>query len=111
MRSPSRSSDADGSTTASASTLGIARCSLFAHHGLAPWMSLVDDDRYQAAIDRFAALGVTAIAGAHTPLIPRSHIPAALDRLRTLPTADVPPVPDQAVLDAIRQQVAAAPAA
>jgi flavorubredoxin len=84
---------------------------MFAHHGLAPWMSLVDDDRYQAAIDRFAALGVTAIAGAHTPLIPRSHIPAALDRLRTLPTADVPPVPDQAVLDAIRQQVAAAPAA
>jgi flavorubredoxin len=84
---------------------------MFALDGLAPWVTLVDGARYQAAIDRFAALGATAIAGAHTPLIPASHIAAAIDGLRALPTAEVPPVPDQAVLDAIRQQLAAAAAA
>jgi flavorubredoxin len=84
---------------------------MFAHQGLAPWVTLVDGARYQAAIDRFAAFRATAIAGAHTPLIPASHIPAAIDGLRALPTAEVPPVPDQAVLDAIRHQLAAAAAA
>ena len=78
---------------------------MFAHHGLAPWLRLVDDGRFQAGIDRFAALGATAIAGAHTPLVPGSQIPAATELLRVLPTAEVPPAPDQVVLDAIAQQL------
>ena len=78
---------------------------MFAHHGLAPWLRLVDDGRFQAGIDRFAALGATAIAGAHTPLVPGSQIPAATELLRVLPTAEVPPAPDQTVLDAITQQL------
>ena len=79
----------------------------FALGGIAPWATIVDDARYQAEVDRFAALGASAIAGAHTPLIPASHVPAAIDLLRAVPTAEVPAAPDQAVLDAIRGQAAA----
>jgi flavorubredoxin len=80
---------------------------MFAHHGLAPWVTLVDNDRYQAEIDALEALGACTIAGAHNPLITATDIPAALALMRALPTAEPPPAPDQAVLDTIRGQSAA----
>ncbi|MFN0028723.1 MAG: MBL fold metallo-hydrolase [Acidimicrobiales bacterium] len=64
-----------------------------------PWVSLVEEHRYQASVDRIAALGATTFAGAHTPVIGRAHTAAALSALRGLPTAAVPPEPDQSTLD------------
>ena len=51
---------------------------------LAPWLGLVDDRRFEAAIDRVAALGPAVIAGAHTPPIGHRCVPAALSILRDL---------------------------
>jgi flavorubredoxin len=80
---------------------------MFVHHGLSPWVTLVDPDRYHKSVDQLAALNAKIVAGAHNPLISASDIPLALRIMRGLPTADVPPAPDQAVLDAIVGQAAA----
>jgi flavorubredoxin len=76
---------------------------------ISPWLSLVDDARFQATVDRIEALRPTVLAGCHTPAIHRSHVQEALAATRAAPTAVVPPQPDQAVLDAI--QAALDPAA
>ena len=72
-------------------------------------MTLVDPNRYHNSVDQLAALHATVVAGAHNPLITATDIPLALRIIRGLPTADVPPAPDQAVLDAIVGQAAALP--
>jgi hypothetical protein len=51
---------------------------------LAPWLGLVDDRRFGAAIDRVAGLGPAVIAGAHTPPIGHHHVPTALSILGDL---------------------------
>jgi hypothetical protein len=66
---------------------------------LSPWLGLVGNDPYQASVDRIASLGATTFAGAHTPTIGRAHTAAALTALRRLPTASVPPEPDQSCLE------------
>jgi flavorubredoxin len=68
---------------------------------VSPWLTLVDDARYQATVDRIAALRPTVIAGCHTPAITGDRIAAAIAATRVAPTADVPGQPDQAVLDQI----------
>jgi flavorubredoxin len=73
---------------------------MFMPYALAPWVELVDPVRYQAQVDRIDALAPTAIAGAHNPLVAATSVPAALGLLRAAPTAEVPPPPDQAVLNA-----------
>lgn len=70
---------------------------------LSPWLSLVDERRFQGEVDRVQALGASCIVGAHTPLIGRSHLDQAISATRRSITAVVPPQPDQAVLDQIRQ--------
>jgi flavorubredoxin len=69
---------------------------------LSPWLSIVDERRFQGEVDRVQALGASCIAGAHTPLIGRSHIDQAISATRRSSAAVVPPQPDQAVLDQIR---------
>lgn len=75
---------------------------------VSPWLTLVDDARFQGEVDRIQALGASCIVGAHTPLIGRSHIDQAISATRRATTAVVPPQPDQAVLAQIQQVLGAA---
>jgi flavorubredoxin len=73
---------------------------LFAHGG-SPWLSLVDSKRFGATVDRIQALGITTLAACHTPVLRGDRIDDAFRMVRGLPDADVPPLPDQSVLDEI----------
>jgi flavorubredoxin len=75
--------------------------SMFAHHALSPWLAMVDADRYRGAVRSVQALGMTAIAAAHTPLITEASVPTAFDLTVALARQPAPPVPDQHALDAI----------
>jgi flavorubredoxin len=81
---------------------------MFAHHALSPWLAMVDHDRYRQRVETVRALGATTIASAHSPLITAPSIDTAFDLLADLPNVDVPPAPDQMVLDAIVSELPAA---
>jgi len=68
---------------------------------VSPWLSLVDDARFQATVDRVAALRPTAMAGCHTPVIHEHLVPSAIAATRSTPGAVVAPQPDQSVLEQI----------
>jgi flavorubredoxin len=68
---------------------------------VSPWLSLVDDARYQATVDRVSMLRPTTMFGCHTPVIGAAHVAHALETARRTPTMSVPPEPGQNVLDAI----------
>jgi flavorubredoxin len=78
---------------------GIATFSQY----VSPWLELVDDAKFQATVDRIAALAPRALAGCHTPAITGDRVAAAIAATRLAPTADVMPQPDQAVLEQIQQ--------
>jgi len=70
---------------------------------VSPWLEMVDDAKFQKTVDRIEQLQASVIAACHTPVIPRSHIGAALDATRRSPhVTDVLPQPDQDVLDQIQ---------
>jgi flavorubredoxin len=73
-----------------------------------PWVSLLDPARYAAEVDRFAALGVRAIATCHSPSITEPYVDKAVQMLRDVPAATVPPQPGQPVLDQIVASLLAA---
>ena len=75
------------------------------HHHLAPWITLTDERRFQATVDRVEGLGASAIVGAHTPLIGRLDIDQAITTTRRSPSATVAPQPDQSVLDQVRRSL------
>ena len=68
---------------------------------VSPWLSLVDDTKFQATVDRVAALRPTAMAGCHTPVIHEHLVPSAIAATRSTPGAVVAPQPDQSVLEQI----------
>ena len=70
---------------------------------VSPWLELVDDGRFQATVDRVAALRPSTILGCHTPVIGAGHVARAIANTRVVPTAVVPPQPDQAVLAEIQR--------
>lgn len=72
---------------------------MFTRHALSPWLNLVDPDRYARTVDRVRDCQPTAIASGHSPTITGSSIDHVLDLARRLPDAEVPPAPDQVVLD------------
>jgi flavorubredoxin len=74
---------------------------MFAINALAPWLRLVDQDRFGAEVERLSDLEISTIISAHSPTITGSKVAEALAKLRGLPTAECPPAPDQAVLDLI----------
>ncbi len=78
---------------------------------VSPWLELVDDARFQATVDRVAALQPTTIVGCHTPVIDAGHVARAIAATRVSPTATVPPQPDQAVLEEIQRVMSAGVAA
>jgi len=75
--------------------------SMFAINALAPWLQLVDENRFGAEVDRFTELGISTIISAHSPAISGDKVAEALAKIRELPSAECPPAPDQAVLDLI----------
>jgi hypothetical protein len=74
---------------------------LFALGGVSPWLSLVDEQRYGAYVDRVQNLDITTIAACHSPVIEGPFIERAFGRIRELPSLDPIPMPDQSVLDQI----------
>ena len=54
-------------------------------HRVAPWLAMVDDRRFQACVDGLEGLGMGVLAGAHTPVIRRAQVDAALAALRDAP--------------------------
>jgi hypothetical protein len=71
-----------------------------------PWSSMLDADRFAAACASIERLGVTTIATCHSPTIGASQVARAFELLRGIPTANVPPQPDQLVLDQIVASIA-----
>jgi hypothetical protein len=53
-------------------------------------------------------MGATTIASAHSPLITGGRVDEAFDLLVDLPNVEVPPAPDQSVLDEVLLQLSAA---
>lgn len=74
---------------------------VFHHHALAPWLSLVRPDAYEAEVNRIRKLEPRILASAHTPLITGDSVSTALDHLAALPGVVPPPHPDQQLLDAV----------
>jgi flavorubredoxin len=62
---------------------GMAR---FHHFSVCPWISMVDQARFQTEVDKLAGLGIKVIVGAHTPIITGSSIPQAFEQLAKLPS-------------------------
>jgi flavorubredoxin len=80
---------------------------MFMHHALSPWLSIVDPVRFAAVCDENRKLGMTTIATAHAPVITAQSIDAAYELARSMPTVTPPPAPDQNVLDEIIAATAA----
>jgi flavorubredoxin len=74
---------------------------MFALNALAPWLRLVDRDRFGAEVQRLADLQISTITSAHSPAISGPKVAEAWAKTRDLPGAECPPAPDQAVLDLI----------
>ena len=78
------------------------------HQYVSPWVTMVDDAKFQATVDRVTALRPTAMAGCHTPVIRTALVPSAIAATRATPGAVVPAQPDQAVLEQIQQSLTVA---
>jgi flavorubredoxin len=63
---------------------GMAR---FHHASLCPWVALADRRLFRQEVDRLAALGITTIAGAHTPPLRGASVARAFSELAKLPEA------------------------
>jgi len=75
---------------------------------VAPWITMTDDRKFQATVERVEALGASFLVGCHTPVIGRSHVDQAIATTRRSPFASVAPQPDQAVLDQIQMTLMSA---
>lgn len=76
--------------------------SMFSRY-VSPWLTLVDDAKFQATVDRVAALGASRLVGCHTPVVHGHDVERAIDITRLSPYADVAPEPDQTALDEIQR--------
>ncbi len=75
---------------------------------VSPWVKIVDDAKFQATVDRVAALRPSVMAGCHTPVIREDLVPSAIAATRATPHVTVPPEPGQAVLEQIQQSLTVA---
>lgn len=83
----------------------VAGMAMFSQY-LAPWHELLDMSKYQASVDRVEVLGVSTIAGCHSPTINGGLVADALATTRRFHEMQVPPQPGQCVLDEILASVA-----
>ena len=72
-----------------------------ATRSMTPWIDLVDERKWVAAVDATERLGIETIAACHSPVIHGPQVATAFDLLRQAPTALPMPLPGQADLDAI----------
>jgi len=79
----------------------VGGMTMFAFNALAPWLRLVDRDRFATEVQRLGELEISAIISAHSPIISGTRIADALAKIRALPDAECPPPPGQAALDLI----------
>ncbi len=70
---------------------------------ISPWLELVEDAKFQRAVDRVELLQPSVMVGCHTPAIRGESVAAALAATRRTCSASVPPQPDQAALEAIQR--------
>jgi len=71
------------------------------HMAISPWISLTDEKKYAAQVDRLKALDIKVIASGHTPVINGCYVKSAIDALYDLPSAPAADLPGQAVLEAM----------
>ena len=83
---------------------------LFALGAVSPWITWTDPVKYGKVVDAVQNLDITTIAACHSPVIEGPYIEKAFARIRELPTLDLPPLPDQSVLDQIIAATAQPPA-
>jgi flavorubredoxin len=62
------------------------------HTSLCPWIALVDPAKFQAEINKVVGLGIKAVAGAHTPVIPETSVQQAFGLLASVPFNVAPPL-------------------
>jgi flavorubredoxin len=82
---------------------------MFALNAVSPWLSMVDQAKYDRFVDASQGLDITTIAACHTPVIEGPLIDRAFARIRELPTVEAPPMPGQSVLDELVAALAVAP--
>ncbi len=68
---------------------------------VAPWHTMVDQAKFNKAVDRVAELDLSAIVGAHGPVTSGTGIAKAIDLMRQLPSQDGVKLPGQEMLDQI----------
>jgi flavorubredoxin len=74
---------------------------LFGLGAVSPWLSLVDEKKYGAYVDRVQQLDITTVAACHSPVLEGPLIEKAFEHVRRLPGLVAPIMPDQSVLDQI----------
>src|SRR5690606_30318026 len=79
----------------------LAASFVVGHGWVSPWLAMVDDAKYQSAVNRIADLGITTWVNTHGPVYEGPHIDRAIELLRTVPAAGEVPQPGQADLDTI----------
>jgi flavorubredoxin len=72
---------------------------MFAWNALAPWLRLVDQDRFAAEVRRLSDMPISTVASAHSPIITGPKIAEVLAKTEGLPSTVCPPSPDQAALE------------
>ena len=74
---------------------------LTVHSMFAPWHPFLDVAKFDAHVDRTAALDATAIASAHGPVLRGPMVKEAIELVRQLSRSAPAPMPGQADLDAM----------
>lgn len=77
-------------------------------HWVSPWLRITDGALFASTCRRIERLGVTTIAGCHTPVIGPRHVHRALELMRAVPSMPYAPQPDQTLLDEITAGLATA---
>jgi flavorubredoxin len=68
---------------------------------VSPWHTMLDQAKYNRAIDRIADLDLNAVVSAHTPIVTGQRIKEGFELLRTMPSLPEARLPGQAELEAI----------
>ncbi len=71
-----------------------------------PWCKMVDQAKYERHVDRVQDLDIEVIASCHSPVIRRPQIEQAFSFIRGVPQAMVPPLPNEADLQALKYALA-----
>jgi hypothetical protein len=75
---------------------------MFGIHALAPWLSMVNRRKFAASVRQTRGHGMSTIISAHAPVIDGASVDRAFEMMGRMAAAEVPPCPDQAVLDFVR---------